>query len=132
MIDAKTEFHIRLDKLLRATGLANFQNLQHAAASLRKDAVSTIKRRKGPSRPGEPPHTHRRVFYKRAIAFDVDRQREDAVVGFRYSVIGDVGHAHEFGASRGEADYPERPTIGPALVRSAGRLGNQWKGTIGV
>lgn len=113
---------------------ANFKNLGHAAASLRKAAAKSIERapQGEASAAGQPPHTHKGAFFRRALRYDVDKQKQTAVVGFRHSVIGDVGAVHEFGESRGSETFPERPTLGPALDANAARLGSEWAGSIGT
>ena len=127
LIDKSKDVHKAVDK-------ANFKSLGHAAASLRKAASKSIERapQGEASQPGEPPHTHKRVFFRRALRFDVDKQKQQAVVGFMASVIGDVGAVHEFGEQRGDIDFPERPTLGPALDANASRLGSEWAGSIGA
>lgn len=134
MFDVVTRFVPKPKRLQRAIAKANFRNINHAAATIRKDAVSTvIQAPQGiASRPGSPPFTHRRGFYRRAIRFEVNRQKNHALIGPRYSVVGDVGQAHEFGRPRGNQTYPKRPTMRPALERKAPRLGEIWEGTIGV
>src|SRR6185369_9630139 len=83
---------------------AAFRNFGHAAASIRKDAQSTIEKSESASAPGTPPHT-RRGLLKRAIRFDADRRR--AVIGPVASLVGESGAAHEFGGEYKGEDYPE-------------------------
>ncbi len=130
MIDFKTETHFTPEAVQIAAEKGNFNSLGHAAASISKDAKQSVKRaaQDKPSRPGTPPHTHRRVFYRRAIRFDVDKQKQEAVIGFMHSIIGTTGATHEFGLTIDGTNFPERPTIGPALDRQAARLGNNWRG----
>ncbi len=109
---------------------ANFKNLGHAAASLRKDAVASIQRSKGPSQPGQPVHT-RKGLARRALLYAMSADKSSAVVGFSSSVIGRAMHAHEFGGEFRGQDYPERPVMTPALERAITRLAGEWKGTIG-
>ncbi len=124
----------RNDKtVLKQADKANFKNLTHAAASIRKLAASSITRApKGKhSQKGRPPHTHRGAFFRRALRWYVEKQIEVALIGFAHSVIGEVGALHEFGESRGGIDFPKRPTLAPALKQAAPRLGDHWQGTIG-
>lgn len=134
MFGVRTGFTDKSRDVKRAVAEGNFRNLFHAAASLRKTAAGLIERAPAgvASAPGEPPHTHRGVFYRRALRFDVDKAKQDAVIGFRFSVIGDVGAVHEFGEERGGVDFPVRATIGPALDIGAPRIGGQWQSSIGA
>jgi hypothetical protein len=113
-----------------ATEQANFRNLGHAAASIRKTAIDEIIVAEGPSDPGTPPHTRRRQL-KRAIKYDVDQAAESALIGPEASIVGEAGAAHEFGGEfRGE-DYPERPFMEPALETNVDRFASEWAGSIG-
>lgn len=112
----------------KAANEAAFRNLGHAAASIRKDAASTIERSQDASAPGEPPHT-RRGQLNRAFRFDVSP--DSAIVGPLFSVVGVSAAAHEFGEEYRGEDYPERPFMGPALERSTPRFLESWRGSIG-
>lgn len=118
----------------RAAARGNYRNLFHAAASLRKAAARSVEKApKGEaSAPGEPPHTHRGAFLRRALRYFVDKQKQEALIGFQASKVEDVGAVHEFGEERGGVDFPERPTMLPALAENAARIGDQWRGSIGV
>jgi len=120
--------------VLDAAKTAEFRNLGHAAASIRKDAVASIKTSDEPSPPGEPPHTRgkgkRRRVLPRAIRFEITDGA--AVIGPRASIAGQAGEPHEHGGTyRGQA-FPRRPTMLPALQRAAPRIGSRWAGTIGA
>lgn len=125
------EAQIDPQAVLKPASEANYRNMAHAAASIRKAAVKSIEKRpqREASEPGDPPHTHRQGFYKRALRFHATE--DDAVIGFMHSVIGLTAQTHEFGLRENERDYPERPTIGPALDRKADRLAEEWRGSIG-
>ena len=120
-------------KLKTATEKAAFRNIGHAAASIRKDAISSIKRRVGPSQPGQPPHTRKtkrgNARFKQAILYQADDH--SAIIGFRHSVVGESAAIHEFGETIKGVSFPERPTMGPALERGAPRFGNSWRSSIG-
>ena len=120
--------------VLDAAKSAEFRNLGHAAASVRKDAVASIEPSDDPSPPGEPPHTRgkgkRRRVLPRAIRFAI--ADGTAVIGPRASMIGQAAEPHEHGGTyRGQA-FPRRPTMLPALQRAAPRIGSRWAGTIGA
>lgn len=108
---------------------ANFENFRHAAASISKDIKSTLEKADGPSQPGTPPHTHRGAFLRRAVRYAANK--DGAVIGPMFSIVGGVGAAHEFGGTYRGEEYPARPFAGPALERAAPRLASNWRGTIG-
>lgn len=138
-----------LAKLVPAVNKAKFKNFGHAAARIRKDAVDSIKaappearkraKRRGgrpvrrathePSPPGSPPYTGRRRFLKRAIRYAVDER--GAIIGPSYGLVGESGQAHEFGGTYKEAEYPERPFMGPALEKNLDRMLGDWEASIG-
>jgi hypothetical protein len=130
----------QLDKVTKAEEKATFENVRQAAYSIRKDAVSTIKRKprksQAASPAGQPPLTRgtrgknlRSAIY---VGADMsDKQFASALVGPRASFVGIAGEVHELGKSRGGTDFPERPFMRPALLRAVPRLPQQWSGTIG-
>ena len=107
---------------------AKFRNFGHAAASIRKDAISTIEKSEKASAPGSPPHT-RRGQLPRAIRYAVDK--DGAIIGPVASVVGESGAAHEFGGTYKGEDYPARPFMAPALERAEPRFAGDWQGSIG-
>ena len=110
-----------------AADTATFRNFGHAAASIRKDAQSTIERSAGPSPAGTPPHT-RRGLIKNAITFFADK--EGAVIGPRFSRAGTAGEAHEFGGEYKGGNFPARSFMEPALERQAPRFASSFGGSI--
>lgn len=140
-------------RVKEAAKKAGFRNIGHAAASLRKDAIASIKpapkirvkrkkiNKKGRkvtvtrsvhvsvgSRPGSPPYT-RKGKIKRGILYHVDK--DSAVIGPVRSKTGTHGTAHEFGGKYKKQSYPERPFMNPALVRAAPRFAESFRGSIG-
>jgi len=107
-----------------------FKSLKHASFSIAKVMRESLVQAKGPSPAGKPPHTHKGRHLRRAIWTDV--QPSMAVIGPRYSVVGDAGAAHEFGETFRGAQYPLRPFAGPALEVAAPRLGGHFSGTVGA
>lgn len=105
--------------------------LYRSAAAIRRDAAESIEQAEGASQPGEPIHTHRRAFARRALRFDVDREQLEAVIGPRASLVGDAFAAHEFGEEFRGIDYDERPTMKPALTRNLDRFADEFAGSIG-
>jgi hypothetical protein len=110
-----------------------FRSIQHAAASLRRDVISTIESAPHgqPSAPGTPPHTHRRNFFRRAIAYALGEDRKSAVIGPQFSKTGRVGRAHEFGGDYKGQDFPQRSFMGPGLDRAVPRFAGEFRGSIG-
>lgn len=112
-----------------AADKAAFRNFGHAAASIAKDAKSTVEQAEGPSPPGTPPHTHKGKFLSRAIRYAADK--DGAVIGPMASVVGEIGQVMEFGGEFRGHDYDARPFMEPALDRGAPRFADEWEGSIG-
>jgi hypothetical protein len=119
MIGASCQVQDRTGRVRKAAKQAAFRNLQHGIATIRIYAIRSLKRRSGASTPGTPPNT--RGAFKRAIKFDVDKEAEEAITGFQASVVGEAGAAHEHGEEYRGDQYPERPTMGPALQANEDR-----------
>lgn len=137
------KFQLESDRTKRvkdAADKAAFKNLGHGASAIRKTAIESIKQAEGPSPPGTPPHTHtggvtkkgkqRKGNLQRAIVYDADKARQEAVVGPRYSVVGESGRAHELGEEFRGDDYPERAFMGPALEENIPRFADGMAGSI--
>ena len=120
--------------VLDAAKKAEFRNLGHAAATVRRDAVASIQTGDDPSPPGKPPHTRsrgkRRRALPRAIRFAV--AGDTAVIGPRASMIGRAAEPHEHGGAYRGQTFTRRPAMLPALQRAAPRIGSRWAGTIGA
>jgi hypothetical protein len=122
---------MRVAKVLEKASKANYENLRHAAFSLSKLAKASIVKSADPSDPGSPPTTRGKGGKNIRGAIFTDAQPDSAIIGPRASFVGDVMHAHEFGAKRGDQDFPERPTMRPALELTIPRMAAGWAGTIG-
>lgn len=144
----------------QAADKAGYKNMRHAAASIRKDAMASIKKA-----PVAPPEVRRRKvkrnaqgrFVKGSGKSYLARARtipappgspphtrrgqlrraivyaatdDSAVIGPRYSVIELAAEAHEFGEPHKKTNYPARPTMGPALARNLARFASDWQGSI--
>lgn len=131
MIGLSVKIENRFDRVAKAADKAAFKNFRHAAASISKDMKASLEKapQGEPSEPGEPPHTHRGTFLKRAIRYEADEQ--GAVIGPLHSIVGIVGGVHERGEVYKGTDYPERPFAEPALERAIPRIGGDWRGSIG-
>ena len=117
--------------VLKAANRASFRNLGHAAATVRRTAMKSIKRSKEPSAEGEPPHTRRGRKLPRSIFFSAEKDGLSAIVGPVASRMGTAGAAHEFGGMFMGEDFPERPFMGPALEQEADRMPSYWSASIG-
>jgi phage gpG-like protein len=126
-IDAKIVKEFR--RVESAAKRAQFESLRHAAASIRIDVQQSIEKSSESSSPGDPPHS-RRGQLKRSIVFDAGP--DEAIVGPRFSVMGESAGAHEFGGEYKGEDYPERPFMLPALERNQDRFASSWSGSIGT
>ena len=115
-------------KIRRATDRANRKNLFRAAASIRLTARRSIRRRKGPSRKGTPPHTHTGRI-KKAIMFAVE-SNDNAVIGPTVERIGQAGGAHEHGERFKGDRFDKRPFMGPALEKMRTKLPKRWQGSV--
>lgn len=134
MIGATAKFTDNSKKVLEAASKAAYENLSHAARSIRKDASGSIKQKKDKSKssePGQPPVQHRPGFFKRALRYDIDKSKESAVIGFEASKVGQVAATHEHGLTEDGRDYPERPVMQPALERNIERFHRDWRASIG-
>ena len=63
-----------------------FRSIGHTAAAIRGTAMRLIVRSREPAPPGEPVHTRGLAKRRDAILFEVDRERDDALIGFTYAV----------------------------------------------
>lgn len=129
MIAAAVKTENKMHRVADAAERAAFRNFGHAAASIRKDAAQSIESSPDPSQPGEPPHTRRRNYLRRAIRYASDK--EGAVIGTLSSILGTAGEPHEHGGFYKGQDFPERPFMFPALERQVPRFAGEWRGSIG-
>lgn len=121
-----TEMNTQAVKAAKDKGA--FRSFSHGAASISKDAKSSLETAAGPSNAGEPPHTHKGALLRRAVRYAADKT--GAVIGPVASMVGLAGEAHEFGKEFRGTDYPERPFMEPALERAAPRIADSWRGSI--
>lgn len=109
-----------------------FRSIGHAAAAIRATARRLIVRSKEPAAPGEPIRT-RRGQAKRsdAILYFADADRDEALIGFTASVMDTAMSAHEHGGRYMGTDFPERPTMRPALDVNLMRFADEFEHSIG-
>ena len=120
-------------KVLRAVGKAKRRVLTRAGAWIRQVARRSIRRRKGTSAPGKPPHSHEGSL-RRLLFFGYDRKSESVVigpVGFKRSPApqalehGGVSRIHRRRKGRlvkAKARIAKRPYMGPALAKERPQL----------
>ena len=109
---------------------ANFRNLGHASASIRKSVISSIHIHPEPSLPGEPVHSRAGLF-KVSLHYDVSHFQVDSVIGLLYSRVQTSGEPHEKGTFYKGYKYKPRPFMFPGLMKAVPRLAAHWSGTIG-
>jgi len=129
MVGVKARTRSEMNKVARKAKRANIENLGHAGGAIRLAAVRSVRKRKGPSPAGQPPHTHTRRL-PRAIKYAVEKKRQVVVIGPDVESFGTAGKAHEHGGRfRGER-YPKRPFMAPALEKTKDRLPKFWAGSV--
>lgn len=107
----------------------SIENLGHAGAATRLAAKRSVRKRKGPSPVGQPPHTHTRRL-PHAIKYAVEKQRSLVVIGPDVVSFGTAGKAHEHGGAYKREHYQPRPFMGPALEKIRNRLPQLWAGSV--
>lgn len=132
MIGAAIKVETQFNRVAKAVDKAAYRNMGHAAASISKDAKASLEKAEGPSLPGTPPHTHKGTYLRRAIRYAYDRNKQEAVIGPAYSIVGTAGQPHEFGEEFKGQDFPERSFMFPALERNIDRFASDWAGSAGV
>ena len=83
-------------RVRRAMDAATRRALSKAGAFIRQRAKTSIRKRKGVSRPGEPPHSHA-GHLRRLIFFAWDPVAESMVIGPVPFKEGEAPHLLEFG-----------------------------------
>jgi len=144
MISASVQTKMNSKPLKNAVEKAAFKNFGHAAFRIRIDAQAMIKRgptikkkrggkkrkrREHQASPAGSPIATSRGQAKRAIVYSATK--ESAIIGPRHSFVGLSFRAHELGETFHGIDYPERPTMGPALEQNLNRFASDWAGSIG-
>jgi len=133
MISSQTKLDIAKTRTLeRLAEKGVFRSLGNAAAAIRQTMRFLPTISKKPSAKGEPVHTRKGLAKRKdAVLFAVDRNADDAVIGFTHSVMGASMSAHEHGGIYLGADFPARPTAAPALDVNLVRFADEFKGSIG-
>ena len=143
-------FDMRIKKLffdrravIDAVSRAKRKVLSRMGAFIRTAARSSIRKRKGVSAPGSPPHSHTGLL-KRFIFFGYDPQTDSVVIGpAKLNKGGEAPHVLEFGGTtvvekrrlsgkheRRRVNIRPRPYMGPALQKEQSKLPPMWAGSI--
>jgi phage gpG-like protein len=129
MIGLKANWNFRPERIRNAAKKASFKNLGHAAAAVRLTAKRSIRRNKKPSSAGTPPHT-RKGQLKRSLRYVVEKDKERALIGPTYTMVGRSAMAHEFGGKFRKQRYPKRPFMQPALESNKRKISKIWANSI--
>jgi len=125
-------------RVQRAMDAATRQALSRAGAFIRQRARTSIRKRKGVSQPGRPPHSHT-GHLKRLIFFAWDAATESMVIGPVPFKQGEAPNLLEFGGSvvratgkrqRRRMVYEKRPFMGPALEAELPQLPSRWRNSV--
>lgn len=126
----------RLDRTTRKV-------LSRFGAFVRTGARHSIRKRKGVSKPGEPPSSHTGLL-RNFIFFGYDRDRRSVVIGPQRlnQKVGDAPHALEYGGPSAVVEGPRgrrrkrrikvaaRPFMGPAFEREKPKLPAMWANSV--
>lgn len=130
MFGFKVKIFASFVRVERAADRATYKNIRHAAFSIRRFIRESIKKSTEAAQPGDPVATRGKRGNVRNAYF-ADIQPDNAIIGPRFSFVGDSMEAHEFGKRRGENKYPARPTAGPGLEANVDRFAGSFRGSIG-
>jgi len=120
----------QFERVAQAASRSIIKNIRHAAFAIRKTIRESIKKSPDASSPGSPVATRgKRGNVKNSIFAAIEPH--NAIIGPRYSMVGDAMEAHEFGKSRGKNKYEARPTAGPGLLANTDRFAESFRGSIG-
>jgi len=129
MVKAKVKTKFDGKMVSAAAKRANITNHGHAGAAIRLAARHSIRKAKGPSTAGTPPHT-RKGRIRNAIKYALAPGKQSVVIGPDAEVAADSGAAHEFGGRFRQENYDKRPFMGPALEKTKDRLPRMWAGSV--
>lgn len=135
-----TRLFLDRKKVVAKVDAATRRVLGRFGAYVRRTARSSIRKRKRPSRPGQPPSSHTGLL-KRFIWFAYEPREKSVVIGparLSRKGRGEAPSLLEYGGSTrvsqdGEtkrARYRPRPFMGPAFEKEQPKLPSMWKGSI--
>ncbi|TWU39323.1 hypothetical protein [Novipirellula artificiosorum] len=99
MIGLRVRIKFDGQQLKKKVKNATFRSLGQAGGAIRLTARRSIKRKKGPSRPGTAPHTQTGNI-KRTIRYDVGKQKQDVAVGPVRVTASKLWELHEHGGTK--------------------------------
>ena len=139
--------------VLRAVDRAKRRAMVRQGQLIRTIAKRSIRKRKGASRPGEAPHSHR-GHLRRFLFYSYDRLRQTVVIGptalsaraivpplleaggavksKRGRLISDGKGGQRWVARGVRQTYRPRPFMGPALAKAKPYLAETFRGTVGT
>jgi hypothetical protein len=114
--------------------------LSRFGAFVRRSAKSSIRKRKKPAPPGQPPSSHTGLL-KKFIFFGYDAARQSVVIGptrLNQKGRGEAPPLLEYGGKttlkRGgkkrRVTYQARPYMGPAFEKEKPQLPAMWRGSV--
>lgn len=103
--------------------------LSRFGAFVRQTARTSIRRRKGISQPGKPPHSHSGEL-RRLIFFGYDPRVQSVVIGPTRFSKGTVPALLEYGGRHENRTYKPRPFMGPALEQEREKLPALWADSV--
>lgn len=130
-------------RVMRAMDRAARRALSKVGAFVRTRARSSMRRRKGVSKPGQPPSSHAGDL-KRLLFFSYDPNTESVVIGPTRFKKGEAPSLLEFGGravrvrkqssgKRGRRQivtYRKHPFMGPALEAELPNVPKQWRNSL--
>jgi hypothetical protein len=116
-------------RVKKAAKKAEFKNLGHAGATIRRIASRSIRMGKKPSASGTPPRT-RKGALRKSILYAVDESKGSVIVGPSADLVGPVGGTHERGGPFRGGRYPARPFMVPALEKVIPQIPEMWRDSI--
>lgn len=128
MIKAVATIIDKMQRVQQKAERAQRRIFSRVAFAIRKTAVDSMEKSPDPAPVGKPVHT-RKGLARKAVRYAADK--DGAVIGPRYSIIGDAIAAHEHGEDYRGSRYPERPTMLPALEANVDKYAGEWAGSIG-
>jgi len=122
MIEAKAKTKFDSAGVRKRVQAGSFRSLGHAGGAIRLTARRSIRRRKQPAKPGNPPHTQSGNL-KRSIRFEA--KPDEVLIGPVNEFGGTLWNLHEFGGSvHGRNLLKEHQfspgEFGPIRIKSAG------------
>ena len=118
--------HLFLDRqeVIDRVGKANQRAMSKAGAFIRRRARSSLRRRRRPSEPGQPPsvHSRSRVASLKNILFAYDPVAETLVVG-----PVKLNQRHVLGPQLGSATVPQVLEFGQRVKVREVRVGKKWR-----